>query len=335
MRIGLFFGGRSQEHDISTKSAKNIGEILCRMSHDVVYIGIDVDGLWHLSDSACSIYGTGLNGAMICQEIFPSLDLCFPVLHGLLGEDGSIQGLFEMFGVPYVGSSILGSAVGMDKDVSKRIVREAGIAVAHFFPFNQEPSLEKVLSLGMDFPMFIKPANGGSSLGVSRVTSAVGFYDGIKEAFKYDDKILVERAIIGKEIECGILETQYDVMVSLPGEIALLQEMHHTYQTKYFHSNNAIIPPRMSEKKIQEIQQTALHIFKVLSCDGIGRVDLFVDSTGRIYFNEINTMPGCVRDVSPFLSLWEKSEFNECDVMNILMQFAFYRFRKKNRIYNQ
>jgi len=356
-RIGILFGGRSAEHEVSVQSAKNILEAINKEKYEVVLIGINKEGRWRLKKtSELSLLSEGSNitrlngkdeGAVLIPEekesnLFPLLserelkkvDVVFPVLHGPYGEDGTIQGLLELANIPYVGAGVLGSAVGMDKDVMKRLLREAGIPVVKFLTFNR--SSLKEIDFGrvrdeLGLPLFVKPANLGSSIGMNKIKKKEQFQPALKEAFQYDNKILIEECIKGREIECSVLGND-DPVASLPGEI-LPQYEFYSYQAKYLDDKGAIleIPARLSPDIVDKIQELSLRVFKIMCCQGMARIDFFLKNNEKIIINELNTIPGFTR-ISMYPKLWEASGIPYSELIDRLIQLALERFEEKKKL---
>ncbi len=356
IRVGILFGGRSSEHEVSLQSAKNIIEALDKEKYEPVLIGIDKQGKWHLNDQANYVLNETnpelikLNASNVTVALLPgwsngsvvdtqtgssitSVDVVFPVLHGTYGEDGSVQGLLKLADVAFVGADILGSAIGMDKDVAKRLLRDAGVPVARFVTYRhpEEADFATVQSeLGL--PVFVKPANAGSSVGVSKVRNAEEFQVAIREAFSFDTKVLVEEAIVGREIECSILGNDEPV-ASVPGEIILNSEFY-SYEAKYIDANAATtaIPAKdLTNDQIEEIRTVATHAFKVLECAGLARVDFFLSKQGKLYLNEINTIPGFTK-ISMYPKLWEATGISYAELIDRLITLAIARHQKQRAL---
>ncbi len=312
LKIGVLFGGRSAEHEVSINSAKNVIIALDKGKYNITPIKINKDGKFDLNQ-------------------MKKFDVIFPLLHGPFGEDGSMQGLLKLAGVPYVGAGVLGSAVGMDKDVMKRLLKEAGIPIGKFITLrnNEKIDFHKVKKdLGM--PIFIKPANMGSSVGVSKVRNEQEFNDATKEAFTFDTKIIIEEFIDGREIECAVLGNENPV-VSIPGEIIANQEFY-SYNAKYVDEGYRIeIPAKIDKKTTKKVQELALKVFKTLSCEGLGRVDSFVKKNGQVLVNEINTIPGFT-DISMYPKLWEASGVSQTELLDKLIDLAIERFNKEKKL---
>jgi D-alanine-D-alanine ligase len=262
------------------------------------------------------------------------VDVVFPILHGTYGEDGTIQGLLKLAGIPFVGASVLGSAVGMDKDVMKRLLKEDGILIADFLVFNrmfqEEINFENIKNqLGL--PFFVKPANLGSSVGVSKVNDEVQFKKAINEAFKYDNKIIIEENINGREIECSVLGNN-DPIASLPGEVLPSHEFY-SYEAKYIDENGAAlkIPAQLPKKIVNNVQALAIKSYKALCCEGMARVDLFLNDDNEIIINEINTIPGFT-NISMYPKLWEASGISNAELIDRLIQLAIERYESEKRL---
>jgi D-alanine-D-alanine ligase len=349
LKVGVFFGGKSAEHEISVISARSIIRNLDRNKYDVVAIALDREGccwagksaiLKHLPMAADMLADTSEiadaggdigNIVDICRQI----DVAFPVLHGPLGEDGCIQGMFRCVNIPFVGADVTGSAVAMDKDVAKRLLMAERISSARSVTFHwQERALidyEKLRSeLGPT--LFVKPANLGSSVGISKVTSSNSFVSALEEAFLYDNKILVEEFIKGREIECALLGNEYPE-TSLPGEIVVKSDFY-SYTAKYFDENAAelVIPAPLPENVIREIRQLAAKVFRIFCCEGMARVDFFVTDDFQIFVNEVNTIPGFTDKSSMYPKLWEASGLSYGQLLDKLLALAVARYERNGRL---
>ncbi|SDJ65399.1 D-alanine--D-alanine ligase [Sediminibacillus albus] len=359
IKVGIVFGGKSAEHEVSLQSAKNIVDAIDKQKYEVVLIGIDKDGKWHLNDQSHYLINEenpklielsksnqhvavipgedNLQIMNLNEEVkLDQLDVIFPIVHGTLGEDGSVQGMLRLANLPYVGSNVLGSAVCMDKDIAKKLLMQAGIDVAKSFTYKRSQkesiSFEQVKEqLGL--PMFIKPASQGSSVGVSKVRNMEDFYKGIEEAFLYDHKILIEENIEGREVECAVLGNE-NPKASLPGEI-LPQGDFYSYQTKYIDENGAVleIPADLPENEIERIQAASIEAFRVLECEGLARVDFFIKQDGTLLLNEVNTLPGFTR-ISMYPQLWGVSGLSYPDLIDQLLQLAIARFERDKTLKN-
>ena len=356
IQVGILFGGKSAEHEVSLRSAKNVADAIPKDKYDVILIGIDKKGRWLLNDASNFLLQTAGNpmprlndsgkqvalipesaGALTAVQssgssVMGNIDVVFPILHGPMGEDGTVQGLLKLAGIPFVGAGVLGSAVGMDKDVMKRLLRDAGIPIGKFSTFRAEEqvSFSKVKkTLGL--PLFIKPANMGSSVGVSKVRNEKEFKTAIAEAFLYDNKILVEEEIVGREVECSVLGNDKPI-ASLPGEVVVKADFY-SYDAKYIDENGAAIeiPAKLPKNIIKKVQDTAIKTFKALSCEGLGRVDMFVTKSGKVVVNEINTIPGFT-SISMYPKLWEASGISYPKLIDALIQLAIERFTKEAKL---
>jgi D-alanine-D-alanine ligase len=318
LRVALLFGGRSAEHDVSVLSAGNVFRALDPEHYEVIPIAITRDGTWLLSASDDGGFPAavpesghrvvllpGGRGRMLVideeDELaaprWSSVDVIFPVLHGPFGEDGTVQGAAELAGVPYVGSDVLSSALAMDKDAAKRLLREAGLPIARFraFTADEQPSFDSIVEeLGR--PVFVKPARLGSSVGVGKAASPDEFDAAVKEAFRHDRKILVEEYVPGREIECGVLESgDGPVLVSVPGEIVPTnRHSFYTYEAKYLDAEGAEVkvPADLPVEIAAELRELSLRAFRTLGCAGLARIDFFLCDDGKILVNELNTLPG-------------------------------------------
>lgn len=354
IRVGILFGGKSFEHEVSIVSAKNILKALDPKKYETVLIGIDKQGNWHhFEDTArllkmenpklAHLDALSKPVAVVSEcnkphlvslakrQTIHSLDVIFPVLHGPYGEDGTVQGLLKLAHVPFVGASVLGSAIGMDKDVMKRLLRDAGLPIAKFHVLHaHESSLYSfdffVKEYGL--PFFVKPANAGSSVGVSKVKKEADFKKALADAFQFDRKILIETFIPGREIEISILGNDAPI-ASLPGEVIPKGEFN-SYAAKYFENQaEFIIPAPISQDAVKTIQELAVRAYQVLCCEGMARLDFFLKSNGEFVINEINTIPGFT-NLSPYPKLWEASGMPYSDLLDRLITLAIERFEQEN-----
>jgi len=351
--VGVVFGGKSAEHEVSVKSARNVVEAIDGEKYDVVLIGIDRQGRWYhhedslflLADDSPAHIEEGreneklglIPGEFSHQLITLSqhqpitgVDVIFPVLHGPFGEDGTMQGLLKLANIPFVGAGVLGSAVGMDKDVMKRLCRDAGIPNADFMVITRSNQLKiqfDSITARLGLPFFIKPSNLGSSVGVAKVKSMAEFNQAIETAFEYDHKVIVEECIVGREIECSVLGNE-EAVASLPGEILPHHEFY-SYEAKYIDDDGAglIIPADLPPQIIESVQRMAIEAFQVLCCEGMARVDFFLQQDNQLIFNEINTIPGFTK-ISMYPKLWEVSGISYTELINRLIGLAIDRFRK-------
>lgn len=259
--------------------------------------------------------------------------MVFPILHGTFGEDGTVQGLLKLAGIPFVGASVLGSAVGMDKDVMKRLLRDAGIPIGKFITIVSQESVPEYTAVIKMFgsPFFIKPANMGSSVGVNKVHSEAEYSQVVTSAFYYDTKIILEEYIKGREIECAVLGNDNPI-ASIPGEIIPHQEFY-SYDAKYIDEKGATvrIPADVPVETAQAVQVLAIRTFKTLCCEGLGRVDMFLTDGNELIVNEINTIPGFT-NISMYPKLWEASGIAYGDLIDRLIQLALERFKKEQKV---
>ncbi|HEV2499866.1 MAG TPA: D-alanine--D-alanine ligase family protein [Terriglobia bacterium] len=360
IRLGILFGGRSGEHEVSLESAASILKAIDREKYDVVPIGITREGRWVLGSgpaelSPKALAGVLQNGRAIAPPADPTrrgltplaapsrgikdhaaLDVVFPVLHGTFGEDGTVQGLLDLAGIPYVGAGVLGSATGMDKDVMKRLFRDAGLPVVPWILLLRSELIahpartRQQVAREIGYPAFVKPANLGSSVGISKVRDPQELRAAIELAAKFDRKIIVEKAIDAREIECAVLGNDAP-QASVPGEIVPVNEFYD-YQAKYVkEGSRLIIPAKLSAARTRKVQQLALRAFKAIDCAGMGRVDFLMDrQSGKLYVNEINTIPGFT-SISMYPKLWEASGMPYAKLIDRLVELAIERHRDKSR----
>ncbi len=350
IRIGIIFGGKSAEHEISLLSAKNVIAALDKNKYDITLIGIDKQGHWHLCDEAqyllnhhdpkqITIYGMQEEVSLVAKNATPHLvsltgemtkrlDVIFPVLHGTYGEDGTVQGLLKLMGIPFAGAGVLGSAIGMDKDIMKRLLRDAGVPLAKFVTINKENrpkwSYDAIKNeLGM--PLFVKPANLGSSVGVSKVKNSEDWENALELAFSYDNKIVVEEFIDGRELECGVIGNE-DLLASLPGEVVVHAHDFYTYDAKYCVDTGIsfIVPADLTEEEVTRFQEASIHAYRVLCCEGFARIDGFLHADGRVIINEINTIPGFTNS-SLFPRLWQASGMSYSELVDRIIMLALKR----------
>jgi D-alanine-D-alanine ligase len=350
LTLGVFFGGRSAEHEISIVSARSVVAAVDRERFDPVLVGIDRQGRWFLHDEATfgrmkEVDGSGLGGEVVlvrhggvCKLIDPEsprndgrkLDVVFPVLHGTFGEDGTIQGLLDFIDLPYVGAGVIGSAVGMDKDVQKRLLRAAGVPVVDFeavtrreWETDRDAARARIERLGS--PVFVKPANLGSSVGISRARGAAELDAAMQEAFLYDLKVVVEREVKAREIECSVLGND-DPQASLPGEIVPGEEFY-SYDDKYSAKSTArlLIPAPLPEALTASLRSLAVRAYRVTECLGMARVDFFLERDGeRLYVNELNTIPGFT-SISMYPKMWEATGLSFAALVTRLIELALER----------
>ncbi|MFY0652527.1 MAG: D-alanine--D-alanine ligase [Cyclobacteriaceae bacterium] len=351
INVAILFGGKSAEHEISLRSAKNVVDAIDKNKYNPILIGIDQQGRWSLAQSILESSVTKLANSSAADEVAmlpqsngslskygaenlgDQVDVVFPILHGPFGEDGTMQGLLKLANVPFVGAGVLGSAVGMDKDIMKKLLRDADLPIGKFVTARMGenvPSFEEVTK-ELGNPCFIKPANLGSSVGINRAETEEEYEAAVKEAFEYDNKIIIEEFIDGREIECAILGNE-DPKASVVGEISF-NDSFYSYDAKYIDEDGyrIDIPARISEGQQAEIQEVAIKTFKVLECEGFARVDVFLTKDNRILVNEINTIPGFTK-ISMYPKLWEASGIKYTDLIDKLIGLAIDRFKKEQRI---
>ena len=344
LNLGVVFGGMSTENEVSIVSANAILRNLDSDKYNIYPIYIDKDGLWYeyLDDFNKISYDGVVNEKAEIENVIKylkKLDLIFPVLHGLYGEDGTIQGLFELMKIPYVGCKVLASSVGMDKVYSKIIFERAGLNQTKYVyirsygdkyiyiddNFNEKIfNLEDVCDLAnkkLKFPMFVKPSNSGSSVGITKVDTFEKLGDAIKEAAKFDKKIIIEEGIDGREVECAVLGNE-DIRASCVGEI-LSADTFYSYDAKYKNEDSKVVIPANIDDKIEkEIQQSAIKAFKSIDGKGLSRVDFFIEKlTNKVYINEINTLPGFT-SISMYPKLFEKSGLKFADLLDELIKLC-------------
>jgi D-alanine-D-alanine ligase len=335
LKVALICGGKSSEHEISCVSANGILNALDRTQFEPVLIGITKNGRWLLlpSDTNFAIINgalpvvpeSGVEINVTSQGLFSGgknleIDVAFPILHGPYGEDGTIQGLLEMIGIKYVGSGVLASAVCMDKSYAKPIFASAGLNVA---PGIVVTSKNFELPSTLKFPLFVKPARSGSSRGTTKVKELTQLTGAVEHALDFDTKVIIEQAIIGKEIECAVLQADDKITVSKVGQILISDKFEfYDFQAKYLDdSMQLILPANLPEEASRQIQQAALIAFEAAGCEGLARVDFFYSSEGKVIINEINTMPGFT-PMSVYPKLIENSGINYQQLITKLIQTA-------------
>ncbi len=356
-RVAVLFGGRSAEHEVSLQSARNVMNVLSPDKFDIVPIGIDRSGRWYLDNNAVGMLDrngeepreisessrevtlapAGENRELIdvtSRTSLGSVDIIFPVLHGPFGEDGSVQGLAKLANLPCVGSGILGSAVSMDKDVMKRLLRDADLPIVDFAVYRTEEAAaadyEAVVErLGQT--LFVKPANLGSSVGVSRTHNRASYEEAIHLAFQFDTKIIVEQEIRGRELEVSVLGNEAAV-ASLPGEI-VPQDGFYSYEAKYVNENGAalVIPAEVPPTLAETLTRMAVESFRALECRGMARVDFLMDVDGHAYVNEVNTIPGFTA-ISMYPKLWEVSGISYPELVERLISLAQEEFERTHHL---
>jgi D-alanine-D-alanine ligase len=316
LRVAVVYGGRSGEHEVSIRSAKAILEGMDPAKYEKIEYFIDKQGKW-------SPHPIGPE-----PGAHPEIDVVFPVLHGTFGEDGTIQGLFELADLPYVGAGVLGSSVSMDKEMMKRVCTERMLPVVDYVTVSREkPDLEKICER-LPFPMFVKPANLGSSVGISKVHDAAELAAAVALAAQYDRKVIVERGILGRELECSVLGNEKP-MASVPCEILPSREFYD-YDDKYLLDRaETKLPADLSAEKTEELRRLAVECYRAVECEGMGRVDFLLEaSTGKLYINEINTIPGFT-SISMYPKMWEASGIGFSALIDRLIELALERHERK------
>jgi len=354
--VAILFGGRSTEHEISLLSAQNVIKALDKTRFDPVLIGIDKKGQWHYNHDSLQLLNardarqislvTDNKPVILSQNTdardiilsdsyqkLTKIDVIFPVLHGTYGEDGSIQGLAKLANIPCVGCDILGSAIGMDKDIMKKVLVYEGIPVARWLTQrasdNRMSYAEVAGKLGKE--LFIKPANLGSSVGVSFANNEKAFDEGLESGLLYDPKVIIEEKLTGREIECAVLGNDTPE-ASLPGEVIPKNDFY-SFENKYLDEKGAVlkIPAELTDKQIKKVQEISIRTFKALECKGMARVDVFLDSKDNVTVNEINTIPGFT-DISMYPKLWEVSGLPQLELITRLIELALEARQKENKL---
>lgn len=357
IKLGLIFGGRSGEHEVSLISAWNIFHDLDRKKYEVFLLGIDKQGAWHfgkdekfwlipedpkkvkLNLKTPIITITRKKKEIVALDlvtgkILAKFDVFFPITHGTFGEDGCLQGMLEMLDAPYVGPGVLGSAVGMDKDVAKRLLRDAGLNVSKFHILRVGQDISKSLSkiiTDLKFPIFVKPASLGSSVGISKAENKQELVSAIKLAFQYDNKIILEQTVVGREIECSVLGNAKP-LASIPGEIQLAKGFY-SYTAKYVEADSAkpVVKAELPSNIVKKIQKLAVEVFETLECEGMGRVDFFLTARNEIFVNEINTLPGFT-SISMYPKMLEQTGIKYQDLLNKLIDLALERKESQKKL---
>lgn len=345
--IAVLFGGQSSEHDVSCVSATSIASSINTEKYNIFLIGITKDGHWLKTNSIEDVKSGEWENSKISAIISPDtshhgilfieegkvtvqpIDVAIPALHGLYGEDGTVQGLFSLAGIPFVGCGVVSSGITMDKFYTKVVVDDLNIRQAKFVPVRKYDlkdmdSVIKRVETGLDYPVFVKPSNAGSSQGVSKAHDRNELIDALNLAAKHDSKILVEETIIGREIECAVLGGN-DVMASGVGEILAAADFYD-YEAKYHNAESkTVVSPELPEGKCEEIRKAAVEIFKAVDGFGLSRVDFFLENeTNDIVFNEINTLPGFT-PISMYPMLWAAQGINKEQLVEKLIELAFER----------
>ncbi|MBS1949811.1 MAG: D-alanine--D-alanine ligase [Cytophagales bacterium] len=344
-KIAILYGGRSVEHGVSVNSAKNIFQFIDRKKFEPIAIGITEEGTWYHTEKVTSKIKKGEKMVLSLDASKPFFkaskikltpDVIFPALHGTDGEDGSIQGLIKALDLPMVGTGVLGSAMSMNKLIAKKILKQAGIPTTEFISFSYDErsairydEIKKQLGL----PFMVKSASLGSSVGVSKVSSEKDFKKAVHEAFRYDDCMLIEKFVKGREIECAVLGND-PPQASLPGEIVISKKYEfYTFDAKYVDGQAVQIkvPARLEEKTSKKIQELSVKTYQVLQCEDFARVDLFLTKDGKVYVNEINTIPGFTNS-SMFPMMWKERGVSFTELITRLIELAEIRYKKLQRV---
>jgi D-alanine-D-alanine ligase len=287
-RVAILAGGRSSEHAISLASARSVLESLDPERYEVVTVAIGRDGRWELGSGDGSVAETLPVPASNAPATLGSVDVVLPILHGPFGEDGTVQGLLELAGIPYVGAGVAASALCMDKDLFKKVLRDSGIPVARHVALRDGGRAESPFG----FPCFVKPARLGSSVGITKAHNERELEEAVALAYRHDDKILIEEFLDGIEVEVGVLGNR-DPVASIPGQIVPLGHEWYDYSSKYDEGGmDLVVPPDLPDEVIEQIQRTAIESFRVTECEGMARVDCFVVDGNQVVVNELNTIPG-------------------------------------------
>lgn len=355
-RVAVLAGARSTEHEVSLVSAYNIAQAIDRNKYDVYVVGIDKQGVWRQYDDQNFVTDPGsvgtaqlsdvpISGRLAvtqCSRAFYDIDnggkalfeadIVFPAILGNYAEDGTVQGLLRMMDVPFTTPDVLGSAVAMDKEVAYRLMRDAGINIAKFRLLRKGSSTPALTELQQKLEsdvIFIKPANAGSSVGVTRVTNEEEYQTALEHAFHYDVKVLAQQAVVGREVEISVMGNIGSIQTSVVGEIVTLKEGDfYSYGNKYINSDQTsalIAPAELDDELYREISNTAIKVCEVLECEGFSRVDFFVGEGGKVYVNEINTMPGFTA-ISMFPKLWGISGVDYPTLVDRLLTYATERY---------
>jgi D-alanine-D-alanine ligase len=341
VRVGILFGGKSGEHEVSLRSAASVAEALDKSKYDVVPIHITKEGHWlSAAESLKLLPSAGVSRSSSENAIQLSfdptarqpVDVVFPVLHGTYGEDGTVQGLLEMAGLPYVGAGVLGSAAGMDKDVMKRLFRDNGLPVVEWILLLRSDlgGAREKMEQAFGYPVFVKPANLGSSVGISKAHGAKELEQALELAASFDRRIIVERAVDARELECSVLGNDKPI-ASLPGEIVPAGEFYD-YDAKYVNEDSRLlIPAPLSPEQTAELRDFACRAFQAIDCAGMARVDCFLErGTGKIFLNELNTIPGFT-SISMYPKLWEATGIPYSGLLDRLIALALERHEEKRR----
>jgi len=329
LRVALLAGGRSSEHDISIASARSVLEALDPNRYDVTEIGIGRDGRWELGTGQTAAETLPVPYAGGPLERLGHVDVALPILHGPFGEDGTVQGLLELAGIPYVGAGVAASALAMDKDLFKKVMRDSGIPVARHHTIRLGDPVDNPLG----YPAFVKPARLGSSVGISKVHDEPELVAAVALARRHDEKVLVEELLTGMEVECGVLGNRVPPPIaSLPGRIDTLEHEWYDYASKYDEDGmELVIPPELPQEAIELVQQRAVDAFVASECEGMARVDFFVRDDGEVVVNELNTIPGFTA-TSVYAKLFAASGIGYSELLDRLIELALERHERRSQL---
>lgn len=344
-KVALIYGGNSFEHEVSVLSAKNVYKALKEAGHEVSTVRINKRGAWFLEDdtiphledtsgpSQKQLVSTPQTSAFELLEEKnrtndAQFDVVFPLIHGPNGEDGSLQGFLQLSGLPYVGAGVIGSAIGMDKEVVKRLLRDAQLPVSKFRVFTKRNvPIFKELCDELGNPFFLKPSNSGSSVGISKVSDAAGYTKALEIAFAIDSKLIAEEAILGREIEVSVIGNE-DPQASVPGEI-IPQDNFYSYEAKYLDTGTKLkMPAPLTPAQQQEVQSLAIQAYQCIDCKGMARADFFLSNDNQFFVNELNTIPGFT-NISMFPKLWEHSGMSQPELVTKLLDYAIELWEQK------
>ena len=326
----MLSGGRSSEHEISLASARSVAAALAERGEEVISVEIGRSGAWELGTGGSEATGSELEPRLPGRAVaaaLSSVDVVFPVLHGPFGEDGTVQGLLELAGVPYVGAGVNASALAMDKDLFKSVLRDNGIPVTRNVTLRtgEEPRNP------FGYPVFVKPARLGSSVGISKAHDDTELAAAVELAFRHDEKVLVEEFVDGIEVEVGVLGNR-DPVASIPGEIAVTNNEWYDYEAKYVEGEmDLVIPARVSPEQLERVRELAVRSFVVTDCEGMARVDMFVRPDGEVLLNELNTIPGFTQ-TSVYAKLFEASGIGYGELLERLVDLALERHERRSKL---
>jgi len=358
IKVGIVFGGKSGEHEVSIQSAANIFEALDREKYEPCLLGVDKSGMWRFGRDLSIILNRDnpktiaiAPGTPVVEPIKSDdgrlpfffeesgkyagdIDVAFPILHGSQGEDGCLQGFLKWMEIPFAGASVLGSAVGMDKDVAKRLLKEKGLPVCNFRAYTKRDCARGLYQAGageLGYPLFVKPCNAGSSLGISKVKNGGELKAAVERALLFDNKVLLEEFIAGRELECAVLGNE-DPKGSCFGEIVPKAEFY-SYDAKYVDEDGAeLIAPARIEKEVEEkMKALAIEAFRTLECEGMARVDFFLRNGCEPFVNEINTLPGFTK-ISMYPRLWALSGISYPELLDRLIELGIERFNREKKL---